>query len=479
MTTIEKRFLATLLVLVCAPAVHGQGAVPVGDELQMNSYTLEGQYYPSVATLAGGGLVAVWESYGSSGSDSSGASIQGQRYAAGGTPLGGEFQVNSETAANQLRPSVSALTDGGFVVAWHSSGSSGSESSGFGIHGQRYAADGTPLGGELQVDSTTAATGQLRPSAAALAGGGFVVAWHSSGSSGPDSSGFSVQGRRYATDGTPLGGKFQINSTTDGDQFDSSLAALAEGGFVALWTSNGSSGSDSSGASIQGQRYAADGTVLGGEFQVNSHTAGDQRSPSVATLADGGFIAVWESYGSSSSDSSGASIQGQRYSADGVVLGGEFQINSTTAGDQRSPSVAAVAGGGFMTVWHSYGSSGSDSSGTSIQGQRYAADGMALGGEHQVNSTTASYQWAASVAAVADGGFVVAWTSDGSSGSDSSGISIQGQRFAAPRFSLVGHAGKCLDVQGEDTADGTPVNLFRCHGGENQTWRLNLTSVPQ
>ncbi len=81
--------------------------------------------------------------------------------------------------------------------------------------------------------------------------------------------------------------------------------------------------------------------------------------------------------------------------------------------------------------------------------------------------------------ALADGGFVALWSSYGSSGSDTSRYSIQGQRFADPRFALVGLAGKCLDVQGEATADGTPVNLYRCHGGENQTWRLDLTATPQ
>ena len=47
------------------------------------------------------------------------------------------------------------------------------------------------------------------------------------------------------------------------------------------------------------------------------------------------------------------------------------------------------------------------------------------------------------------------------------------------RYAWVGLAGKCLDVEGASTADGTPVNLFRCHGGDNQRWRLGLTGAPQ
>ena len=40
-------------------------------------------------------------------------------------------------------------------------------------------------------------------------------------------------------------------------------------------------------------------------------------------------------------------------------------------------------------------------------------------------------------------------------------------------FSLVHvSSGKCMDVEGASSADRTPVNIFDCHGGPNQTWRL-------
>ena len=37
---------------------------------------------------------------------------------------------------------------------------------------------------------------------------------------------------------------------------------------------------------------------------------------------------------------------------------------------------------------------------------------------------------------------------------------------------LVGLGGKCVDVEGLGTADGTPVSLYDCNGGENQQWEL-------
>jgi hypothetical protein len=51
--------------------------------------------------------------------------------------------------------------------------------------------------------------------------------------------------------------------------------------------------------------------------------------------------------------------------------GGELQVNSYTTSDQRFPAVASDASGNFVVAWHSIGSSGTDTSGFSVQAQRY------------------------------------------------------------------------------------------------------------
>ena len=66
-------------------------------------------------------------------------------------------------------------------------------------------------------------------------------------------------------------------------------------------------------SSIQGQRYASDGSAQGGEFQVNTYTTDSQLRPSVAAAANGDFTVVWDSVGSSMLDTSQSSIQGQHY----------------------------------------------------------------------------------------------------------------------------------------------------------------------
>src|SRR5262249_50580984 len=75
---------------------------------------------------------------------------------------------------------------------------------------------------------------------------------------------------------------------------------LPDGGFVVTWTS---SGQDGSGYGVYGQRYAADGASLGGEFRLNQITAGDQGNDSyygaehVTLLNDGHFVQVWSGTG--------------------------------------------------------------------------------------------------------------------------------------------------------------------------------------
>ncbi|MCP3963714.1 MAG: hypothetical protein GY719_38245 [bacterium] len=192
---------------------------------------------------------------------------------------------------------------------------------------------------------------------------------------------------------------------------------------------------------------------------MSTDTAHAQKSPSVACLTDGGFVLVWEGY---------ESVKARRFSGDGIALGEEFQVNIDTVWIQR-PSVSAPIDGGFVAVWRR---------GERIRGRRFATDGMALGEEFEIDAGPRAL--IPSVAAFADGDFVVVWAEAWESEDPILPLgSVHCRRFEAPRFALSGLDGKCLDIEGADPADSTSVNLFRCHGGENQRWRMDLTSSPQ
>jgi hypothetical protein len=271
---------------------------PQGVQFEVNTYTTGGQFDPMVGADGSGSFVVVWSSYGSAGSDGDYDSIQGRRYDAEGTPQGAQFQVNSYTTRNQSEPVVAIDGSGRFVVVWVSSGSAGSDGDYGSIQGQRYDAGGTPQGSEFQVNTYTTDS-QLDPAVAAAGSGSFVVVWSSYGSVGSDGDYDSVQGQRYDASGAPQGPQFQVNTYTTGYQYEPGVVADASGRFVVVWESSASAALDTGDPSIQGQRFDASGTADDAQFEVNTYTTGSQISPLVAANGldgRGDFVVVWSSY---------------------------------------------------------------------------------------------------------------------------------------------------------------------------------------
>jgi len=288
--------------------------------------------------------------------DGDGNGINTRLFDADGTPLTSAFLVNSNTTGNQGESEVSINpATGEFVVVWQSDGQDGSS---WGVYGQRFTADGTPVGGEFQVNTHTEGD-QSNPMVAMDADGDFVVVWQSNGQ---DGSSWGVYGQRYASDGTPQGGEFQVNTYTSSEQREPAVAMDADGNFVVAWQS---SGQDGSGWGIYAQHYAANGSAQGEEFRVNTYTSSHQSGPAVGMDTDGSHVIAWHSYGQ---DGSGYGVYAQRYAADGTVLGGEFQANTYTSYDQHTAAVAVGAGGDFLIAWQSQNQ---DGSGWGIYGQLY------------------------------------------------------------------------------------------------------------
>ena len=171
-----------------------------------------------------------------------------------------------------------------------------------------------------------------------------MATWTSYGGQDGDLSG--VYGQLYSSTGARVLGEFQVNTATTGYQQDPSVASLSNGSFVVTWT-----GRDSAAEGIYAQRYSAAGARVGSEFRVNTHTANTQRRPSVAALANGGFVVIWQSWGQ---DGFEGGIFGQRYSAAGAPVDAEFGVNTHRPNTQDRPSVAGLSYGGFVVTWHSF-----------------------------------------------------------------------------------------------------------------------------
>jgi len=445
-----RLILSTLLL--CLFAIGGFAA-PAGEEIVAGpqfqvSGTATGYGYemqPSVATDADGNFVVVWSGYGEP--------IWGRLFAADGTPDGNQFQVNTDAGAYYAgEPSVAADSDGDFVVVWRDYQNPGPPV-GWLVRGRRFAADGTP-GDQFRVSSR--ATGyayEWEPSVSADADGDFVVVWRDSleddGSGTPY--GYLIQGRRFTSGGAPAADQFQVGSATTGYALESepSVATDTEGNFVVVWRDLYAPGLPY-GPTIEGRRFAADGTPRDDQFQVGSTTTEYvyEGEPSVAMDADGDFVVVWSDIY--------RPLQGRLFAADGTPRGDQFQVASTAAeyGFQDQPSASADPEGDFVVVWRDYVDYGPDF-GARIQGRVFTADGTLDGPEFQVSTTASEYAYLQepSVVLNSDGNFVVAWSEFQYPGPPY-GFLIQGRQFA------VGAPAVEVEIDIKPGSDRNPINPY-------------------
>ncbi|MDH4651395.1 MULTISPECIES: S-layer family protein [unclassified Pseudomonas] len=313
-------------------------APTVATEMRVTRTLESAQYPPTVTTLADGGWLVSWTEFDLTSTNI--WDIYAQRYDAAGAAIGDAFRVNNTTVSRQSNSSVTALADGGWVVSWESLDPSGIPSTD--IYTQRYDANGLALGAEFRVNSTLTAD-QLNPSITAIADGGWVVSWTSND---PGSNSYDVYAQRYDAGGAAIGSEFRSNSSTTFAQFNTSVTGLADGGWLVSWESYDPTSTNSH--DIFAQRYGADGAKVGSEFRATSTIAGSQGQPSIAALADGSWIATWYSDQNGDTD-----IYARHYGVDGTAVGDEFRVNSTTAFNQFDPSVVALADGGWVVTWYS------------------------------------------------------------------------------------------------------------------------------
>ena len=79
-TGVKSIWIVLVSIVLLATSIQAQAPDPVGEQFQVNSYTTDNQGGPTVAADSQGKFVVAWTSYGSYGDDTSGPSIQGQRF---------------------------------------------------------------------------------------------------------------------------------------------------------------------------------------------------------------------------------------------------------------------------------------------------------------------------------------------------------------------------------------------------------------
>lgn len=446
----------------------------LGAEFRVNTTTSGAQTDASVTSLADGGFILSWTDASLLGGDASGTGIKAQRYDADGNAVGGEFLVNSTTAGSQYHSEITGLAAGGFVVSWTDASGQGGDASGTAIKAQVYSAAGTKVGSEFLVNTATA-NNQADSSITALSNGGFVISWGDSSLTNPDRSGSAIRGQIYDATGTKVGGELLLNTITNGAQITPTVSATAGGGFVVSWADSSRIGLDTNGYGIKVQRYDAVGAKLGPELLVNTTTFNNQLDPTITTLASGKFVVAWTDSSFSPDDPDSTTIRAQVFNADGTRLGTEVLVNTSTKNSQQEPVVTALATGGFAISWADNSGVVRDTSGYGIRTQFFDDNGNKAGTEFLVNTTTLGSQNAPTITALASGGLVIAWTDYSLQGGDASSASIKAQ-IIAPTSGVITDLGLTSTSFSEASAQNTVVAALFANGAINAAYQYELVS---
>ncbi len=158
---------------------------PVGDQVQLNTYTAGGQFFPSAAMDDAGNFVVTWQS---DGQDGSGLGVEAYLSYNG---LKGTFQVNQFTIGDQYLPQAAMDPQGDFVITWTSIGQNGS---GAGVYARSFGPGGQNASNEFPVNQFLGGN-QDTSSVAMNSQGDFIVTWEGEGQDGGTE--YGVYARRY------------------------------------------------------------------------------------------------------------------------------------------------------------------------------------------------------------------------------------------------------------------------------------------
>lgn len=315
---------------------------PLGDPVNVAA-PARGTVFPHVAQLPGTGYVVVWQALGAGGTPD----IFMRRFRPNGTALDAQPRVvNGNLPGRQVQPRVAGLSNGGFVVVWHSNRADGD---GDGIVMRIFDASGSPRTGDILVNQTRQGH-QRRADVTVQTGGDIVVSW-----AGPAASALGVYTRRFNATGAPLGGEVVVGQTASGRFPLARVASLINDHFaVAFEASDGMARPNP--FSVLVQRLRPVGSLWGSSLPMERAMAGIQRTPAITGLRQMAYATAW-----AAPDGGANGIWMQMVGRNGAVLSGPTRVNSTVAGNQSQPSISRVGNSRlFFVVWTSPGRGGNE-----------------------------------------------------------------------------------------------------------------------
>jgi Ca2+-binding RTX toxin-like protein len=362
---------------------------PVGNEFTIALSSGSNSPEPRMVTLLDGRVVTAWFDIGSGAGD-----IRHRIVDVDGTLIGGESITPADTTGQQTEPAIAALATGGWVVAWQDFRTDASGD----IRYRVYDQAGNPVAAGLATQGEQSGGGQGDVSVTGLPGGGFILAWsdRNDTNSGIAGNNDTLVGREYDLTGTAVGGIVRL-SGLNGSALDSEIQ-MGDTELVGIWDDNGldqiAVGLFSNG--LPGSDQTDDGTNVGsGEVA---------REPDLALGPDRAMF-VYES---------GGSVQYRLFDENLMgIVGGPVSTSGFSQSDAR---VVALPQGGFLVVWEEFRNAPGNFTSFDIFAQQFDADGLLVNGPVNLTEGQTGAETDPEITAMIDGRVMVSWTSQGAAG---------------------------------------------------------------
>uniref|UniRef100_UPI00261BAD14 tandem-95 repeat protein n=1 Tax=uncultured Ruegeria sp. TaxID=259304 RepID=UPI00261BAD14 len=229
--------------------------VEIVSEFTVNQFNVGYQNGSRVTALSNGNFVVTWSSDERQFGDPT-PGITARIFDANGVGTANEITVAADTRHYLI--DVTELANGNFVVSWSVLGYN--DLTGYDSYVRIFDANGGDISGLLQVNEPLNARDALGVSVTALSNGNFVVTWEASGPQ-DGAYGTAIKARIFDANGGEIASEFLVNAITDGAQRNPKVTALVNGDFVVTWEYNDQQYGWTSPWAIEARIFDADGVT--------------------------------------------------------------------------------------------------------------------------------------------------------------------------------------------------------------------------
>jgi len=247
------------------------------NDFQVNQNTSSYRSKSAIASLDNNNIFLTWF-----GMQTGDYNIYGRIFNQAGNPLGDDFMINQNTAADQAYPAISA-TDNNVFIAWNSN------HAGFNnIYGRVFNENGVSQTEEFAISQIPYSYPKY-PGLLKVNTGNLLVSWETT----QNSNDHLVYARIYNISGSALNDNFIIANDTERQKYDLKLTLFGENNIFGTWVN---SQFKNNFYDVYGQLLDMIGTPLTDEFMISHNVTVNQNFQNAVELANGNVFTVWSGF---------------------------------------------------------------------------------------------------------------------------------------------------------------------------------------